>query len=300
MNEIDTQHVDMIHDAQMDYYGKRLATCSSDHTVRIFNVEEDSKYTLVQELLGHDGPVWMVSWAHPVFESMVASCSHDKKVKIWKETSNEWVNTFDYKDHEGSVNAVAWAPHAIGYPMLACASSDGDISILSYKDLRWTSEHIRSAHKNGVMSISWAPMLTVGALGQSGEVQTHPRLVSCGCDNLVKIWTMRDDNWSANPELLQSHGDWVRDVAWAPSIGLSSSMIASCSQDGEVVIWSQDPEVSDKWVANQLHKFPDTVWRVSWSVTGNILAVTTSENTVTLWKESLGGEWKIVKELQSS
>ncbi len=26
------------HDAQLDYYGKRLATCSSDRTVRIFHV----------------------------------------------------------------------------------------------------------------------------------------------------------------------------------------------------------------------------------------------------------------------
>jgi protein transport protein SEC13 len=29
---------DIQHDAQLDYYGKRLATCSSDKTVRIFNV----------------------------------------------------------------------------------------------------------------------------------------------------------------------------------------------------------------------------------------------------------------------
>jgi len=35
---IETSHEDMIHDAQLDYYGKRLATCSSDRTVRIFNV----------------------------------------------------------------------------------------------------------------------------------------------------------------------------------------------------------------------------------------------------------------------
>jgi WD40 repeat protein len=26
------------HDAQLDFYGKRLATCSSDKTIRIFNV----------------------------------------------------------------------------------------------------------------------------------------------------------------------------------------------------------------------------------------------------------------------
>ena len=27
---VDTAHEDMIHDAQMDFYGTRLATCSSD------------------------------------------------------------------------------------------------------------------------------------------------------------------------------------------------------------------------------------------------------------------------------
>ncbi len=30
--------------------------------------------------------------------------------------------------------------------------------------------------------------------------------------------------------VLEGHNDWVRDVAWAPSIGLTQSYIASCSQ----------------------------------------------------------------------
>ena len=29
---------------------------------------------------------------------------------------------------------------------------------------------------------------------------------------------------------LDAHRDWVRDVAWAPSVGLQRSIIASCSQ----------------------------------------------------------------------
>jgi protein transport protein SEC13 len=32
------------------------------------------------------------------------------------------------------------------------------------------------------------------------------------------------------------------------------------------------------------------VWRVSWSLTGNILAVSSADNKVTLWKESLQPE----------
>ena len=38
-----------------------------------------------------------------------------------------------------------------------------------------------------------------------------------------------DGEWVAEQKL-EGHSDWVRDVAWAPSIGLPRSVIASCSQ----------------------------------------------------------------------
>ena len=31
-------HNEMIHDAQLDYYGKTLATCSSDKLIKLFHV----------------------------------------------------------------------------------------------------------------------------------------------------------------------------------------------------------------------------------------------------------------------
>ena len=40
------------HDAVLDYYGRRLATCSSDKTIKIFEVEGD-KHTLVETLRGY-------------------------------------------------------------------------------------------------------------------------------------------------------------------------------------------------------------------------------------------------------
>ena len=55
-----------------------------------------------------------------------------------------------------------------------------------------------------------------------------------GCDNLVKIWSYNEDSscsWVLE-ETLHGHRDWVRDVAWAPSVGLPLSTIASCSQVG--------------------------------------------------------------------
>lgn len=56
---VDTQHDDMVHDAQLDYYGKRLATCSSDRTIKIFD-NVDGKLQFNANLLGHQGPVWQV------------------------------------------------------------------------------------------------------------------------------------------------------------------------------------------------------------------------------------------------
>ena len=50
-------------------------------------------------------------------------------------------------------------------------------------------------------------------------------------DHKLDYFFYREDNgqW-VEEQKLDSHSDWVRDVAWAPSIGLPKSVIASCSQ----------------------------------------------------------------------
>lgn len=46
-----------------------------------------------------------------------------------------------------------------------------------------------------------------------------------------------DGQWKEDQKL-EAHSDWVRDVAWAPSIGLPTSTIASCSQV-RPLLWGQ-------------------------------------------------------------
>ncbi|XP_058103836.1 protein transport protein SEC13 homolog B-like [Magnolia sinica] len=294
--KVETDHQDTVHDVNMDYYGKRLATASSDATVKIIGVTATSQQ-LLATLMGHQGPVWQVAWAHPKFGSILASCSYDGRVIIWKEGSNpnDWSQAHVFTDHKSSVNSISWAPHDLGL-CLACGSSDGNISVFTARsDGSWDAARIDQAHPVGVTSVSWAPATSPGALFGSGLLDPPvQKLVSGGCDNTLKVWKLYNGNWKMDCfPALQKHADWVRDVAWAPNLGLPKSTIASASQDGTVVIWTVAKE-GDRWEGKVLNDFKTPVWRVSWSLTGNILAVADGNNNVTLWKEAVDGEWQQV------
>ena len=95
---------------------------------------------------------------------------------------------------------------------------------------------------------------------------------------------------------LSGHTDWVRDVAWAPTL-LSRSYIASASQDKTVRIWTSDQAHPNEWKSITL-EFDAVLWRVSWSLSGNVLAVSGGDNKVSLWKENSKGEWDCVKNIE--
>ncbi|KAJ7559493.1 hypothetical protein O6H91_04G087600 [Diphasiastrum complanatum] len=295
---VESGHEDVVHDTAVDYYGKRLATCSSDRSIKIFSIPGSGPPSPLATLTGHEGPVWQVAWAHPKFGSILASCSYDRRVIVWKEgAENEWAQAQVFQEHDSSVNSISWAPHEFGL-CLACGSSDGNISVLTNRaDGTWDRTKIEQAHPVGVTSVSWSPAAAPGSLvGESlGIIQ---KLASGGCDNTVKVWKLQDGNWKLDCfPALSKHKDWVRDVAWAPNLGLPKNTIASASQDGTVVIWTQGKE-GDQWEGLLLHDFKSPVWRVSWSLTGNILAVADASNSVTLWKEAVDGEWVQVTTIQ--
>ncbi|CAD6503233.1 BgTH12-02900 [Blumeria graminis f. sp. triticale] len=285
-----------IHDAVLDYYGRRLATCSSDRTVKIFEVEGES-HKLAETLKGHEGAVWSVSWAHPKYGNILASAGYDGKVLIWREQGTNWTKAFEFALHTASVNTISWAPHESGC-LLACASSDGNVSVLEFKD-NSMDHQILHAHGMGVNSVSWAPSTCPGSMSSSAGGQGGvKRFVTGGCDNVLRLWSFdtASRSYKSEREPLTGHTDWVRDVAWSPTF-LQKSYIASASQDKTVRIWTSDPSQPGNWNSKVL-QFEVVIWRVSWSLSGNVLAVSGNDNTVSLWKEDLKGEWNCVKTIE--
>lgn len=316
---VDTQHEDLVHDSQLDYYGAKLATCSSgkcssrpsmrrsdandsislvfvsypDRTVKIYNVF-DTSYELAATLQGHDGPVWQVSWAHPKFGVILASCSFDGSVLIHRESRpREWTQLYAARQlHESSVNSIAFCPHEFGL-MAAAASSDGRVSVLRHDpNNSWSVDYIDDCPM-GVNAVSWAPYFAYYNPEQPDALQS-PRLVTAGCDNQIRFWVCGENGqWqpdSSKMDTSLTHSDWVRDVAWAPCLLPNHNMVASCSEDRKVLIWTQE-EAGGEWKATLLNEFAAPVWRVSWSVTGHLLAVSSGDADVTLWKAGLDGAW---------
>jgi WD40 repeat protein len=138
-------------------------------------------------------------------------------------------------------------------------------------------------------------------------VKFDRKLLTGGCDNHLRLWRLAEDTASwfevkafcgeGGPDT-PAHGDWVRDAAFAPSLGMPSNTVASASEDKSVVIWLEDP-LSGAWRRSKTLKFDTKVYRVSWSLMGNILAVAQGDNKVSLWKESMDGDWKNLSQAQA-
>lgn len=117
----DSGHTDAVHDAQLDYYGRRLATCSSDASVKVFDVSSGERHVHLADLRGHEGPVWQLAWAHPKFGSLLASAGHDGHVIVWRESpGNFWEQVRSSLCAQVETEHVC---HGICAPSCACMQS---------------------------------------------------------------------------------------------------------------------------------------------------------------------------------
>ena len=73
-----------------------------------------------------------MTWSHPRFGSLLASCGFDRKIYLWKETSGKWEKLYEYSEHKNSVNCLSFAPQEFGF-IFAAGSIDGHISIHEFK-----------------------------------------------------------------------------------------------------------------------------------------------------------------------
>lgn len=170
----------------------------------------------------HVGPCWQVSWAHPKYENLLATCGYDKKIKIWKEIkAQSWDVVYEF-EAAASVGSISWAPWEYGLVLLA-GSADGTIHYIQRKGDDTWSQATYPAHDGGVNAVSWGPPTEPSMLShehfssqlqdQKGGVFSLPpkRFVSGGIDGKIKFWHFVENKFVITKEIA-AHDDWVRDV----------------------------------------------------------------------------------------
>lgn len=271
-------------------YGLQLAVASSDGQVAVVSLREPEPAPstplaapLQQPLARwHSSSPRLAPSTPPVPASPVHRGTDDEGASEHTKVSDRWrVETF--RAHEGGCFALCWAPAASPAVVASAAGAE--------------SQRAASAATSsgaGVAGGDAGTAATAEGADRSRSTVLQPRrLVTGGADNQVRIWRhdKQTSAWADQHHFpSDAHSDWVRDVAWRPNAGIPANTIASCAEDGTVVIWRQ-AMIGQPWGRQEKLKLDASAWQVSWSVTGSILAVSTSSNQVLLYKELLDGSW---------
>ncbi|XP_031569466.1 nucleoporin SEH1-like [Actinia tenebrosa] len=317
--EISAGHKDLIHDVSYDFHGRRMATCSSDQSVKVWDLGEDGEWKCTGNWKTHSGSVWKVTWAHPEFGQVLASCSFDRTVAIWEEQvvgsnhtlthgQSHWVKRASLVDSRTSVTDVKFAPHHLGLQLATC-SKDGTVRIYEAPDImnlsQWSLQHEIQC-KLSCSCVSWNLSRNHASMLAVGSDDTNP---SAGGKVQIHEYYDNDRKWQ-RVETLMAITDAVHDVAFSPNLGRSYHLLAIASKD--VRIMKLMPTGSDQGVSNlgggfakldislvaQFSDHESQVWRVEWNVTGTILASSGDDGCVRLWKANYLDNWKCISVLK--
>ena len=225
------------HDAQFDYYAKRLATCSSDGTITVYDVNgseqresavltgyvQTSSLTQLLCCAGvttcpccanrrHTGPVWEVAWAHPKFGAMIASCGYDRQVIVHKESAEHtWQPMHFHRDHESSGPSVCM-PCA----QLQCARGSRPYPH-GAQSTPWLGPRTSTAWCSPVRRQTGGCRCSPTKVRSAVQVVpacSAPMAGALGCNVLHAIVCADDNSWSVVPIMDSKYG--CNSVAWAP------------------------------------------------------------------------------------
>ncbi|CAD8125680.1 unnamed protein product [Paramecium sonneborni] len=287
INMIEVKNEGMIHDVCYDFFGTKIALGSSDGHIEIQEINVNSfKSEQQKDILSykitdfqHKGPVWQLSWSNPKYGNILASCSFDKTICLFKEQKQgKYSLLLQLQEHKESVQTIQWSYRKF---ILAAGVADGSVHIYyrkrngQIKNQQDWEHKSESQHKSCVNQVSW--------IRDKGL-----EFASCSTDQTIKIWNVTSpiDGEYKLTQIYQIQCDsWVRSIDWAAeqfqdSQSQNLQLLAAGLESSEVKIFylTQDQDNNDKLIKIKTIHSKGPCWKVQWSPLGNQLAISTLDD----------------------
>ena len=239
--------------------GKRLASASTDRTVRLWNV--DTGQEMLSPLQRHTGRVNSIVFSHD--GRRLASVSYDQTMRLWDTETRQQLRKFT--GHTSSINSLAFSPDDT---RLVTASEDQTIRL-------WYTEVdkailVLKGHTEAVADVAFSP---------DGK-----RLASASNDETVRLW---DADREQDVRPLKGHADVVMGLSFSPD----GKRLATACADRTLRLW-------DMGTGQEVHTLPGhtaVVSAVVYSSEGKQLASASWDGTVRLWDADSGREIRVFK-----
>uniref|UniRef100_A0A672NE84 Nucleoporin seh1-like n=1 Tax=Sinocyclocheilus grahami TaxID=75366 RepID=A0A672NE84_SINGR len=288
---IAADHKDLIHDVSYDFHGRRMATCSSDQSVKVWDKGDDGEWRCTASWKTHSGSVWRVTWAHPEFGQVLASCSFDRTAAVWEEIVGESNDKQRGQSH--------WVRKMYFIPSLVLLSQYGNFE-LPYSTLTNTDNSVFDTTGKNCYDIKGIKL---------ENSRAHPPMIAVGSDDSnvtysgkVQIYEYNENTRKyAKAETLMTVTDPVHDITFAPNLGRSFHVLAIATKDVRIFKLvplrresanSSGPTKFEVQVMAQFDSHNSQVWRVSWNITSTLLASSGDDGCVRLWKANYMDNWK--------
>uniref|UniRef100_A0A8D2CZC6 SEH1 like nucleoporin n=1 Tax=Sciurus vulgaris TaxID=55149 RepID=A0A8D2CZC6_SCIVU len=225
--------------------------------------------------------VWDKSESGDWHCTVLASCSFDRTAAVWEEIVGEsndklrgqshWVKRTTLVDSRTSVTDVKFAPKHMGL-MLATCSADGVVRIYEAPDVmnlsQWSLQHEISC-KLSCSCISWNP----------SSSRAHSPMIAVGRDD-------SSPNAMAKVQIFEYYEN-TRKYAKAETL-----MTVTDPPVRKELTSSGGPTKFEIHIVAQFDNHNSQVWRVSWNITGTVLASSGDDGCVRLWKANYMDNWK--------
>lgn len=279
---------DYVHDVSYNYYGTKMAICTSSQSIHIWEKVGDDEWKETAKIENaHSGPIWRLDWAHPEFGNVLVSCSEDRTVSVWScVRENVWKKRATLTDSPHAITDVQFGPRNFGLKFAAC-SSDGMVRVYEASDPlnlgAWEVEDFAAGDKGGACSaLSWCTGSDgerIGVVGESGRLKIFEKR------NRWVLIAEREATDNCAP---------LKDCAWAPNLCRDHDWIATCGDSETVTVWELRENRTDKTVSlvslYTIDCKTSPIWRCAWSITGDVLALAPESGEVQLWRlAGLGG-----------